>query len=110
MGIVINTADSLLALQGSGDPFDAKILGERLRIVREGGGYDQVAWGAKIGKVSQTISNWELGRSSPTYADLLKYSSILGADLHWLLTGQKFEPSKIVQAMLRVVIAEPPLP
>jgi transcriptional regulator with XRE-family HTH domain len=89
--------------QPKNEPFDAFLLGRRLRAVREVAGYDQVQWAAKIGKVSQTVSNWELGRSSPTYDDLIKYGSMLGCDLHWLLTGRQFNPFEVIQAMMRMM-------
>lgn len=89
--------------------FDALAMGERLRDARETAGLDQTQWAGMIGKSSQAVSNWEVGRASPGPADLLNYAARLGVDIHWVISGQQFTVSEFVQAVVRVTIPKKPL-
>lgn len=59
---------------------------DRLKQFREGIGLSQPEMAAKLGVKLETYRTYEHGRSEPKY-EILQQISLLGANLHFLLTG-----------------------
>ena len=65
-------------------------IGARIVIARkEAGDVTQVDLAKSLGKGESTIRNYETGKSTPSGADLAKVAERLGADLVWLITGER---------------------
>src|SRR5882724_3774838 len=67
---------------------DLKAIGRRIREIR---GFDltQTEFGEMLG-ISQTqLSDYELGRSTPTVHILLKLKTFSGKSVDWILTGDE---------------------
>lgn len=66
-------------------------VGERLKAERERLGYNQSDFGECGGKTKLTQSKYENNETSPTADYLLKIQAI-GADMIFILTGQRSSP------------------
>lgn len=76
-----------------------KDFGKRFRLAREQVGISQTDLAEKLGyKTSGSISNIESGKSLPTIEALKGIAEISNIDLHWLITGENFNPQKRIQA------------
>lgn len=71
-------------------------IADRLREEREKLGYSQTAFGALLGKVKQTVIDWESGKSFPNAAFLAAIAAA-GADVQYILTGRKSVPALCVE-------------
>jgi len=61
---------------------------ERLRFLREKRGFSREDLAKKLGLSSSSqISRYETGVGLPSIAIIQKYTEVLQANLHWLLTG-----------------------
>lgn len=79
-------------------------FGRRLAEARGVAGLSQEELAAKIGKTNQAVAHYENGRNIPPTKTILDMEVALGVDLHWLLTGKRFET--IVQAVVKVLAVD----
>lgn len=102
MSILINTKAG--EVRAAKHPlFNSKKLGERMRRTRETAGLSQEELAELIGRTNQAVSNWEVGRQTPSCADLYSYGAALGVDLNWLLLGTGKAKGAHLQAVLRIM-------
>ncbi|SCW86720.1 DNA-binding transcriptional regulator, XRE-family HTH domain [Paenibacillus tianmuensis] len=64
---------------------ELRLLGERIRVLREKRGYSQETLGFKAGLHRNYISQLELAQRNPTYTTLLKIANALSVDVIDLL-------------------------
>jgi transcriptional regulator with XRE-family HTH domain len=70
-------------------------FGERLSKVRKLKGLSQSDLASKMGfSANTTISRFEQNTNYPGFENLLKLHEVLEVDLHWLITGQNYDPQK----------------
>jgi transcriptional regulator with XRE-family HTH domain len=68
---------------------DARLVGPRLREMREAAGLSQVEFAGKIGVRQNTVSRWERGDQEPTLAVVVQLAEFFGVS-----TDAFFEPAK----------------
>ena len=61
-----------------------KTMGKRIRAAREGAGLDQQEFAGKMGVAPSTASGWELGKYSPTSANLRGIVDVTGEPSSYL--------------------------
>lgn len=62
----------------------------RLREMREEKGYSQELWASLVNVTRQSQTNYESGLRVPDAAYLEKAANVIGVDIAYLITGQKF--------------------
>jgi len=68
------------------------VIGERLKSERERLGLTQPEFAEAAGAKKRTLIDWEKGVSSPTAVQLAALATI-GADVLYVLTGQRSQPA-----------------
>ena len=68
-----------------------KIVGERLRYLREGIKLSQAKIGKKIGTTQASINRYETDMTSPPYETLLWYADFFDVSLDWIF-GRTDQP------------------
>jgi transcriptional regulator with XRE-family HTH domain len=77
-------------------------FGERLHKSRKTKGLSQADLAARLGFTAHTIiSRWEKNSAHPSFKHLLKLNEILEVDLHWLITGENFNPQKRIESRFK---------
>ena len=61
-----------------------KIVGERLRVLREGMHISQAKMGDIVGMKQSSINRYEGGETSPTYKVLLKYADFFDVSIDYI--------------------------
>ena len=61
------------------------IFATRLVEARKAKGWSQMRLAVEMNMHQQTISFWEIDRSTPRAAKLVKLASVLGVSLDWLM-------------------------
>lgn len=72
-------------------------IAERLKEERERLGFSQPRLGELTGVVKQTVIQWEKGASAPDAVQLSAFAAA-GADVQYILTGNRTGPSVLTQA------------
>ena len=72
-------------------------LGEKILELRKKNGFSQEQLGEKINVTRQTISNWELGETSPNPEQLKLLSKVLNVSIDELLDNDIKEFKKLMQ-------------
>jgi len=72
-----------------------KELGGRLKEVRERAGCSQVQFAERIQLTQPTVVRYEAGDRAPDAYLLMRIAKEFGADLNWLILGDKGKPSKV---------------
>ncbi len=75
-------------------------IGKRLRDERERIGLSQPALAAVAGKTKQTLFSWETGKTAPDGFQLAALATT-GADVLYILTGQRSQPVPPAQELPR---------
>lgn len=65
-----------------------KIFGKRLREVRKNKGLKQQEIAEQIGIKQNSYSDWENGKTEPSFENLIKLADVLEVSLDWLF-GRK---------------------
>lgn len=82
-------------------------LGQNILELRKKRGFSQEKLGEKIGVSRQTISNWELGETSPNYEQLKALSKLLNISVDKLidnnLENDVFSDDKITKKIFKVL-------
>ncbi|MFA5426670.1 MAG: helix-turn-helix transcriptional regulator [Sulfurimonas sp.] len=60
---------------------------ERLKLIREKIGLNQIAFAEVLSLSRRTLSNWETGRNEPSLSVLQKISRDYNINMNWLITG-----------------------
>lgn len=77
-------------------------FGSRLFKVRKDKGLSQKEFAELLGyKRHTTVSNLEADRAAPDIKTLVKIAEILNIDLHWLITGENFNPQKRIESRFK---------
>lgn len=66
-------------------------ISDRLRVLREEQGYSQNDLAEKLNISRQSISKWELGKSTPDITYFIKLSEIYNITLDELIKGKEFQ-------------------
>ena len=66
-------------------------LGHRLALAREVAGIDRDEMADIVGLTTQTLSNYELGKTTPAKLTLNAWAVATGVDVEWLKTGKAQE-------------------
>ncbi|QPN28832.1 MULTISPECIES: helix-turn-helix domain-containing protein [unclassified Brucella] len=72
-------------------------LAARLREVRRAvGDISRASFADQLSISEKTLGNYERGDNEPTASVLAAYQSVMGTNLHWIITGQgnMFEPDR----------------
>lgn len=75
-------------------------IGKRLREERERLGMSQPAFAAVVGTTKQTLFSWESGKTAPDGFQLAAFATA-GADVLYILTGQRSKPLEPAQELPR---------
>ena len=75
-------------------------IGKRLREERERLGLSQPAFAAVAGTTKQTLFSWETGKTAPDGFQLAALAAT-GADVLYILTGQRSQPVPPAQELPR---------
>ena len=75
-------------------------IGKRLREERERLGMSQPAFAAVVGTTKQTLFSWESGKTAPDGFQLAAFATA-GADVLYILTGQRSQPLEPAQELPR---------
>ena len=75
-------------------------IGKRLREERERLGLSQPAFAAVAGTTKQTLFSWETGKTAPDGFQLAALATA-GADVLYILTGQRSQPVPPAQELPR---------
>ena len=75
-------------------------IGKRLREERERLGLSQPAFAAVAGTTKQTLFSWETGKTAPDGFQLAALATT-GADVLYILTGQRSQPVPPAQELPR---------
>ena len=75
-------------------------IGKRLREERERLGLSQPAFAAVAGTTKQTLFSWETGKTAPDGFQLAALAAT-GADVLYILTGQRSQPVPPAQELHR---------
>lgn len=75
-------------------PEEKKLLGEKIRELREKRGFSQEELGVLIGKTRDNISSYEIGRSAPQPDTLIKLADLFKVSIDYLL-GRTDDPHQI---------------
>jgi len=67
-------------------------LGERIRKAREDMALSQTEFADVLGHDRKTVGNWENGRNTPGYGELMLIASAADVSLEWL-AGDLFRPT-----------------
>lgn len=78
-------------------------ISERLRELREKSGYSQEDLAQKLNISRQSISKWELGKSTPDITYFIKLSEIYNLSLDKLVKGEEYEKENIINNMEEIV-------
>ncbi len=63
-------------------------LGHRLALAREVAGIERAELAEVVGLTVQTLSNYELGKTTPAKLTLNAWAVATGVDVEWLKTGK----------------------
>ena len=73
-------------------------LGERLRKARTDARLDQVELAERLGIARNTLSNYETGRSVPTFDIAYHWARMTAVSLDWLADGMAAEESRLSES------------
>ena len=77
-------------------------VAERIRELR--GEMAQVAFAERLGVDRKSVAGWEAGKRLPDGASLLALATVFGADVHYLLTGERSSEGNGLTARERTLL------
>src|SRR5258706_5396204 len=63
-------------------------VGDRIRQARQDAKLSLDAIGKELGVTGSAVSQWESGRTWPTWARLVRFAKLTGVTIQWLLVGE----------------------
>lgn len=82
-------------------------FGQRLRNLRTSKGLSQKQFADLLGyKHHASVSNIEADKTPPDIIALVKIADALQVDLHWLITGEHYDPNKRLISQFQTVSAQ----